>query len=317
MSKTALLMMSLVLALGSTQAAPKSPRALNSIGVSLGNLKNPFFYQMSKAIERRALQLSPAVKVNSMSADYDLERQKAQIEGFIRDRVDLIILNAVDSVKIAPVIQKARAAGVRVVAVDVGAEGGVDLTVTSNNVLAGRQACEHLVQLTAGRGNYVILNGPPVTAITDRVAGCKSVLAQYPQIRVISSRLNAGGARDGGALAMQKVLATGIKVSAVFAINDPTGIGAAQVLQSAGLGNIPLTAVDGAPDAQVMLGAKHSNFRATAAQFPFQMAYRAVDEGLRLVRGETLERNIVKIPTRLITQKNLKEYVGWQKLPRE
>jgi ribose transport system substrate-binding protein len=76
-----------------------------------------------------------------------------------------IILNAADSKSIAPAVRKAKQAGVIVIAMDVSAEGGVDATVMSNNVEAGRQAGEYIVDRLKGKGDVVIINGPPVSSI--------------------------------------------------------------------------------------------------------------------------------------------------------
>jgi ribose transport system substrate-binding protein len=61
----------------------------------------------------------------------------AQVEDFIAKKVDMILLNAADPKGIAAAV------GIPVVAVDVGAEGGIDATVSSDNYLAGKLAGEH------------------------------------------------------------------------------------------------------------------------------------------------------------------------------
>ncbi len=89
-----------------------------------------------------------------------------QIENFIANKTDIIILNAVDSKGIAPAIKKARNAGVVVIAVDVGAVGA-SATVMSDNTMAGDVSCAYLAKQIGGKGNVVILNGPPVTSVIE------------------------------------------------------------------------------------------------------------------------------------------------------
>ena len=89
----------------------------------------------------------------------------------------MILLNAADAKAIAPAVKRAQAAGIVVVAVDVAA-AGVDATVQTNNVQAGEIACQFIVDKLGGKGKVIIQNGPQVSAVIDRVNGCKSVLAQ-------------------------------------------------------------------------------------------------------------------------------------------
>ncbi len=304
------LMLASLLSLGAvSQAGAKS---LTSVGVTVGDLGNPFFVQIGKGAEAMAKKIGgPKTKVTVVSSGYDLNTQVSQIETFIASKVDMIVLNAADSKGIAPAVKKARAAGITIVAVDVGAEGGVNATVTSNNVQAGQQACQYLVDQMKGKGNMVIINGPPVTAVMDRVKGCKSVLSKNPGIKVLSDNQNAGGSRDGGMTTGQNLLTTYPNIDAIFAINDPSAIGAELAAKQANRGKVIITSVDGAPDAEVALKAPGAQFKATAAQDPFTMAGRAVQVGYDVMQGKKVSQATVLIPTKLITAQNLATYKGW------
>lgn len=99
-----------------------------------------------------------------VSSGYDLGQQVAQIDNFIAAKVDMIILNAADSKGIGPAVKRAKEAGIVVVAVDVAAEGA-DATITSDNTQAGEMACKYITDRLNGKGNVVIINGPPVSAV--------------------------------------------------------------------------------------------------------------------------------------------------------
>ena len=150
-----------------------------------------------------------------MSADYDMNKQFTQIDNFISAHVDMILLNAADPKAIEPAVKKAQAAGIVVVAVDVAA-AGADATVQTNNVQAGR-ACVRVSSSKKlnGKGNVIIENGPPVSAVLDRVKGCKEVLAKSPGIKILSDDQDAKGSREGGMNAMQGYLTRFPKIDAV------------------------------------------------------------------------------------------------------
>jgi ribose transport system substrate-binding protein len=171
-------------------AMPASAKDLQKIGISVGLLGNPFFVATIKGIEDRAKEINPNVQVTSVSADYDLNKQVSQMDSFVAAGVDIIMLNAVDAKAIAPAVKKAQAAGVIVAAFDVSAPGA-DVTVMTNNIKAGEEACKYIVDQLKGKGDVVIINGPASSSIIDRVQGCKNVLTKSPDIKILSDDQNA------------------------------------------------------------------------------------------------------------------------------
>lgn len=290
----------------------QTPKKLNSVGVTVGDLGNPFFVQLGKGAEAKAKELGGAgVKATTVSGAYDLNQQVNQMENFISSGVNLIILGAADSKGIAPAVKRAKQAGATIIAVDVGAEGGVDATVTSNNVQAGELGAQYIVDRLKGQGNVVIINGPPVTAVQDRVNGALSVFKKTPGIKILSQDQNAGGSRDGGLRVMTDLLSANPKIDAVFAINDPTGIGADLAAKQARRNEFFIVGVDGAPDAEVALKDKNSLFVASSSQDPYSMAAKAVEVGYDIMQGKPPGEKTVLIPVKLITRDNVGEYKGW------
>jgi len=299
-----------VLVLGALSVSAAQP--LRSVAITVGDLGNPFFVQIAKGAEAKARELGGAgVKVTAVSSGYDLNQQTNQMEDFIAAKVDLIVLNAADTKGIAPAVRKARAAGIVVVAVDVAAEGGVNATVMSDNVQAGRVAAEYLVKRLNGKGSVVIINGPPVSAVADRVAGAEAVFRATPGVRLLSRDQNAGGNRQGGMNVMTDLLTAHPQIDAVFAINDPSGLGAALALRQARRENVIVAAVDGAPDAEKALRDEKNAFAASAAQDPFTMAGKAVEVGFGILQGRPAPEGRVLVPVSLITRDNIAGYRGW------
>ncbi|ESY75312.1 ABC transporter substrate-binding protein [Mesorhizobium sp. M0051] len=297
-------------ALASLAIAPASAKDLNKVGISVGLLGNPFFVATIKGIEDAAKKINPKVEVTSVSADYDLNKQVSQVDSFIAAGVDVIMLNAVDAKAIAPAVKKAQAAGIVVAAFDVSAPGA-DVTVMTNNVKAGEEACQYLVDHTGGKGDYVILNGPASSSILERVKGCKNVLAQHPEIKILSDDQNAEGSRDGGLKVFQSLLTRFDKIDAVFAINDPTAIGAQLAAKQLNRSEFLFTAVDGAPDIEKELSSGTSMIKASASQDPYVMAGQSLTMAAELLAGKKPAEPTVLLDPKLITAENLKDYKGW------
>jgi ribose transport system substrate-binding protein len=152
---------------------------LKSIGISLGSMGNPFFVALAKGAEFEARKTNPNVKVTAIGFDYDLGKQNTQIDNFIAAGVDLILLNPGDPNAIAPAIRRAQAAGIIVIAVDTAAKGA-NATVETNNLQAGTIACDDLIEKMGDKGNLVILNGPQVSSVIERVNGCKADRCSEP-----------------------------------------------------------------------------------------------------------------------------------------
>lgn len=294
------------LAAGSAEA-----KDLTSIGISLGSMGNPFFVALARGAEAEAKKINPNVKVTAVGFDYDLNKQFTQIDNFIAAGVDMILLNPGDPNALEPAIKKAQAAGILVVAVDTAAKGA-DLTVTTDNVQAGQIACQFIVDKLQGKGNVIIQNGPQVSAVIDRVKGCKEVFAKNPDLKVLSDDQDAKGSREGGLQVMQSHLTRFPEIDAVFAINDPQAIGTNLAAKQLNRTNIIITSVDGAPDIEAALKDPGSPMiQASSSQDPYSMAQLAVRLGYDAMNGKKPENSVTLMPSKLITRDNVGEYQGW------
>jgi ribose transport system substrate-binding protein len=299
------------LGLASVTAGAHAAQGPDSIGMSVGSLGNPFFVATAQGAKAEAKKLNPAAQVTAVSADYDLNKQATEIDNFIAAGDKLILLNAVDQVAIMPAVKRAQASGAVVAAFDVAARGA-DVTVMTNNIKAGQISCQYLADHLHGRGNVVIVNGPPVSAVLDRVSGCKQVLAKYPAIKLLSDNQDAKGSRDGGFAVMQGLLTRFAAVDGVFAINDPSAIGAELAAKQLNRRDLMITSVDGAPDIEAALKAPGSLIIASASQDPYEIAVKATALGAEILAGQRPAERVVLLDPTLITRENVAQYKGWQ-----
>lgn len=287
-----------------------SAKELNSIGVTLGSLGNPFFIAMGKGVEAKAREINPKVKITTVSSDYDLNKQFSQVDNFIGLGVDLILLNAADPKAILPAVRRAQAAGIVVVAIDVAA-AGADATVQTDNVKAGAIACQYLVDTIGGKGGkIVIMNGPQVSSIVDRVKGCKGVLAKASGFETLSDNQDGKSSRDGGLAAMEGYLTRYPRIDGLFTINDPEAVGADLAAKQLGRKEMVIAAVDGAPEIEAALKGD-TLVRASASQDPYRMAMMAVEIGNGILQGKKPENLVTLMEPRLITRDSVKDYRGW------
>lgn len=306
-----IVLIGLMAVLGSQSAA--ATKKITAVAVLVGDLGNPFFAEIGRGVETAVRSVAGSdVKVTVSSSGYDVGRQISQINELVSAGYGMIILNAADTTKVAASVRAAIAKGVVVVAVDVNAEGA-EATVTSDNVDAGRQACNYLAGQLAGKGSVVILNGPPVSAVIDRVAGCHEALVRWPEIKVLSDDQNAGASFAGGLASMSAVMAEQARIDAVFAINDPSAIGAEFAAKQAGRKDFFIVSVDASPEALKLLRSNDSQLIASVSQDPSAMATKAVDIGISIFNGAQPPAHPILIPVKIVTRGNVEQFPSWSR----
>jgi len=290
---------------------PVLAKDLRTVGITVGSLGNPFFVQLAKGAEAKAQELGGGkVNATAVSADYDLNKQSTQIDNFIASGAEIVLIDAVDPNAIEPAINRLHDAGIVAVAVDESAKGA-DITIQTNNVEAGQKSCQYIADKLDGKGNVVIMNGPPVSSVFARVDGCKAVFAKYPGIKILSDNQNGKGSREGGLEVMMGLLTAYDQIDAVFTINDPQAIGADLAAKQLNRTDLFITSVDGAPDIEAALKQPGNLIEASATQDPYAMAQKGVKIGYDILQGELPAEKVMLIPAQLITRDTVGQYKGW------
>ncbi len=291
--------------------APAVARAnhASSIGITVGSLGNPYYVALVEGATAEAKTLDPTVQVTTASADYDLSKQFTQVDNFIAAGVKMILVTAIDQNAITSAIKRAQAAGIVVVGVDVNANGA-DAVVQTDNVAAGNISCAYLAKKIGDKSNVIIENGEQVSAVIDRVTGCKAALAEDPAITILDAGQNGKGSRDGGMAVAQGYLIRYPKIAGIFAVNDPQAIGTDLALVQAHRTGIAITSVDGAPDIVSALKSDTS-IQGSASQNPFRMGEFAVKIGDAILNGHKPAERVTLMAPKLVDRDNVSSYVGW------
>jgi len=288
---------------------------LKTVAFTCQDLQNPFFKLMGDAVRQASKDIGgEKVKVLVESADNDLNKQFTQIDNFIIAGAQIIVVNAADSAGIAPAIKRAKDAGIIVVAADVSAEGGVDYTITSNNYQAGYIIAEYMAERLNGQGQVVAITGDPVSATLDRKRGFDDCMKKYPNIKILSDTQNGKGRRELSMILMSDLLTAFPKIDAVWAVNDPTALGAELAIKQAKRDKeMFVVGVDGSPDVVKSMKEEGSVIAATAAQDPWYMAYHAVEVGWEILNGNIPIEKLELIPVKLATREDVLagKYTGW------
>lgn len=291
---------------------PSTAAELKSIGITVPSFSNPYFAAVVAGAEDKARSINPTVKISSQSPEYDLNKQSAIFDTFIADKVDIIIIAATDAAADGPLVKKAKAAGIAVVAAD-SAAPNVDATIETDNVQLGIDTCTFMAETLGKKGDVVLLNGPPVAPILTRVIGCKQALAKYPEIKILSDNLNGKASREGSLAVMQGLLTRFSRIDGVFAVNDQEAIGASLAARQLGRTDPLFFGVDGSPDAVQAINDKQTRILATGAQDPYALAQRAVEVAFDVLNGKPPANKVEQLKPVLVTRDNIDTYKGWTK----
>jgi ribose transport system substrate-binding protein len=290
------------------EAGAEGPEKIEKIGLMVQDMSNPFFSAMDKGAKDAAKGIGATT--NTQDAQLDLANQNNQIDAFIQQGVDLIVISAVDEDGIEPAIQRAKKAGIIVIAVDTPAKGA-DAVIMTDAVQAGEKSCKYLFDEMGGKGNVLLVDGTPIQTIIDRIKGCKNVLKDYPDIKVVGQQASKNDRASGLAVTTDMLTATP-DVQGIFGMNDPSALGAVLAVQQAGKRDqVKVTGVDGSPEAVAELKQKGSPFIGTATQNPAEMVRQAVKIAQDIVKNNPPKESTILIPSELVTRDNVDEYAGW------
>jgi ribose transport system substrate-binding protein len=268
------------------------------IGVSLLTLTNPFFRDLGNAIKEEAE--ARGYRVILTAGDFDIGRQKNQVSDFVVQDVAAIVVTPIDSKAIATSIAEANRAGIPVFTADIKAiaEGArVVSHVATDNYQAGRMAGKALVEALGGRGKVGVIDHPEVESVIMRTRGFLDEIKESAAGIQVVARLPAGGAKDRGFQVAQDMLQAHPDLNGIFAINDPSALGAVAAVENAGKsGRIVIVSIDGLPEGREAIRA--GKIYADAIQHPDLIGKKTVEAIDGYMSGEEVPPEVL-IPTDL------------------
>jgi ribose transport system substrate-binding protein len=280
---------------------------MDSVALMVSDLSNPFFASMETSLTAQAE--AEGFALNVQDGRQDLNAQNEQIDAFIQQGVDILLLNAVDSAGIQPAVERAIAAGMVVIAVGDKASGAQAVAAV-NNTQAGSAACEFMAEQMGGKGEVAIIDGTAVSAVQERVVGCLAALGSYPDIKIVAQQ-NGDNSIGKGQIIGTDILTAHPNLGGIFGINDPTALGALLAAEDAGFTNLVIVGVDGSPAAVAELQKADSMFFGTATQDPGAMALEGLIAGKTLFSGGTLSQTDILLDSQFVNRANLSEYTPW------
>lgn len=284
--------------------APTDNSSSSTIGFSAMDLSNPFFQLIGNVLTEKAKEQDFEVVIEDAATDP--KKQSEHIDAFIAKQVTAIVLNPCDRFSAGPAIKRANEAGIPVFTCDLQcvAEGAkITAHVGTDNFGGGKLAGEAMIEaLGDGGGKVFILHFPQANSCVLRVDGFREVVEAYNKDREegkieIVGEQDGGGNRNAGFAAASAAIQSNPDLAGIFAINDPSGLGAYTALEQAQkTDQVTIVAFDGQKDGKQAI--KEGKIYADPIQFPKKMAEMTVANIVKYLSGEEYEA-VTLIPTEL------------------
>lgn len=258
-----------------------------TIGYLLSDLSNQFFTTLEQGIKARCEELG--VEVVGYDSGNDAANDMTNMEDLINLGVDIILYNPVDSDAGEAVVELANAAGIPVVTIDRGVNGGeVVCHIASDNVYGAELAAQYIVDLLGEEGGAVaeVQGMAGASAATDRHTGFDNVMGAAENITVVSSQIGNWD-RTQAMTIMENVLTSNPEVKAVFCANDVMALGVVEACQANNRDDIIIVGFDADDDAIAAI--QEGTMMGTIQQLPETMGVTGVDVALAYLAGEEVE----------------------------
>jgi erythritol transport system substrate-binding protein len=262
---------------GGTTSTTGTSKVGGLISIIVNDPANPYWTAESNAAKAEAEKLGYTTNVAAHKADTKLESDL--IDTAITNKSVAIILDPADASGSIGAVQKAVDAKIPVFLVnaEINKEGLATAQLVSNNAQGAALGAAEFVKAMGGKGNYVELLGKPSdNNAATRSNGYKSVLSQYPAMKLVGQEVADWDAKEGHDK-MQTLLAAHPDIQGVIAGHDPMALGAIAALKEAGkIASVTVGGFDGAPDAAAAI--KEGTLKYTVLQPVVSFAQKAVDE---------------------------------------
>jgi len=280
-----------------------------SIGFSQANKAEPWRTWMDSTLMKEAAK-HPEIEVRYADAQQDNSKQVADVETFLRQRIDLLIISPNEAKPLTGIVKRTYESGVPVIVLDRGIEGNsYTCFIGADNRQIGKAAGAYAAQLLGGKGNVVEIKGLPGSPpALDRSAGFREAVAARPAIQIVQDPV-ADWLRDKGRDQMEAALQAQEKIDLVYGHNDPMAMGAYLAARAAGRdGSMKFIGIDALPGPEG--GAKAVLDGKLSATFLYpNCGKEAIETAVKILNKQAVPKHIT-LETVRITQENAAQFIN-------
>ena len=242
------------------------------------------------------------------NSNEDINKQISDMQDLITKKVDAIVITAASPTALAPVVEEATEAGIKVVSFDNVVETEEQVaTVGIDEKEFGRIGAEWLVDKLDGKGKIVVLNGIAGTATDSlRWGGAEEVFKQYPDIEILGSA-NASWDYAQGKAAMESMLSAYPEIDGVWSQGGAMTQGAIDAFIAAGRDLVPMTSEGNNGAIRAWIENKDKGLSCIAPSNPTYTSAEALRVVVKALNGEDIPGNVV-MDIETVTEEKVNQY---------
>ncbi|WP_175898511.1 sugar ABC transporter substrate-binding protein [Burkholderia vietnamiensis] len=282
------------------------------IGVTMASFDDTFLTILRNSISDAAKKDGATVQIED--GGNDVGKQLSQVQNMIAQKVDAIIVNAVDTDATPKITKMVTAAKIPLVYVN---RKPVDFdklpagvaVVASDEKQSGTLQARQVCKLLGGKGDILVLMGELSNeSARARTKDIEDVIAtkECAGMKIVDKREGKWSRTQGQDITMNW-LSSGAKFDAIVSNNDEMAIGAINALKAARklTPKTVVAGIDATPDGLAAM--KSGDLKVSVYQNAAGQGAQAVAAALKLAKKQPVER-FVNVPFELVTPENMSQY---------
>ena len=279
------------------------------------DIVNVFLTEILEVPKEEAEQEAEKLKSEGVVSEYyitnsneDINKQISDMQDLIIKKVDAIVITAASPTALAPVVEEATEAGIKVVSFDNVVDTDEQVaTVGIDETEFGRIGAEWLAEKLDGKGKIIVLNGI-AGAATDslRWGGAEEVFKNYPDIEVLGSA-NASWDYAQGKAAVESMLSAYPEIDGVWSQGGAMTQGAIDAFIAAGRDLVPMTSEGNNGALKAWYENRDNGLSCIAPSNPTYTSAEALRTVIKALDGEDVPKNVV-MDIETVTEDNLEDY---------
>jgi ribose transport system substrate-binding protein len=274
-----------------------------SVAVVLKTLSSPYWKYVEAGAKAAGEELGIDVTIVGPSAESQIMEQVNMIEDSLNQSPGALVVSPSQPDTVVPVLEQAQQSDIPVLLIDTDADfEGKTSFIGTDNYTAGQEGGKLLASMLQ-KGDKVALIAGALgnTAMDARVKGAKEEL-EKAGMQVVAEQ-PADSDKTKAMSVMENILQKDPDIKGVFSANDDMAIGALRALEAKNL-SVPVIGTDGTVEAvESILAGKLAG---TIAQSPYDMGYQGVENALKTMKGEQIDKRIDS-GIDIITKENAEE----------
>ena len=279
------------------------------VGYVTMDITSPYFISMIDGMKEKAEELGIELSVHD--GKYEAQPQIDAMETLITQQVDVIILSANDTQALQPMVDKAKEAGIKVIAANVemkNVDAFVSLDEYEYGFMGGEIAGKYIAENMDGKAEVAVLTFSQIPAVLNRSKGLiEGIQKHAPNVKVVAE-VDAND-RESGMTAAENILQANPNVNVVVGVSDDAVLGAYEAFVAANRtgDDVCLVGLDAVEEALQKVN-DNTIFRGTVDIAPFESGKNIIETAKKVVEEGSIE-DMIKFPMTPVTKENVSDFM--------